>query len=98
MPVILGTAVVRSDGTFMFRGAVPVGAIGQHQIVVLGTSVTGMATTSASPITVRPAASTVNDLAFTGSSSTNRVAISLVLIALGVVMLTVSKRRLAHHD
>jgi hypothetical protein len=91
-PIKLGSVVVDSTGSFTFEAEVPVGFVGQHQIVVLGTAINGDPTSVSSPVNVAPAAAVVDQLALTGQRSITQVGLSFLAIAVGALMLACTKR------
>ncbi len=85
-PVALGTAKVSINGTFTFTGPLPLGVVGQHRIVVLGTASDNTSITSDAPLTISTPAATVNDLALTGTPATALALYALALITLGLAI------------
>ncbi len=85
-PIVLGTAIVNDDGTFTFTTATPDGIVGEHRIVVKGTSAGNQAVTSDSAITITTPAATVDQLALTGTSAMSLILVGAMLIVAGFVL------------
>jgi sugar lactone lactonase YvrE len=92
-PVVLGTADVRSNGSFTFTAALPAGVVGKHRIVVQGFDAIKGPRTADLPLTIsQRASSTTNELAFTGGEA--RV---LTMFGFGMIALGLFFRRRSNH-
>jgi hypothetical protein len=92
-PVVLGTADVRSNGSFTFTAALPAGIVGKHRIVVEGFDAIKGPMTADLPLTISPrASSATNELAFTGGEV--RV---LTMCGFGMIALGLFFRRRSNH-
>jgi hypothetical protein len=84
-PVVLGTADVRSNGSFTFTAALPAGIVGKHRIVVQGFDAIKGPMTADLPLTIsQRASSTTNELAFTGGEARVLTMCGFGMIALGL--------------
>jgi hypothetical protein len=89
--IVLGTAVVNAEGSFVFSVRAPENGVGKRMVVVKGESVSREPLSSETPVTIMTPAAVVDNLAFTGASLLTMVITALAVIASGLVLIRRSR-------
>jgi len=88
-PITLATATVGADGTFQLRSAIPVNAVGAHELVVFLSNTGAPVQTARIGVTIAAA----NELVTAGTEGIELLAWSIAILLLGTALVLRSRKR-----